>query len=184
MPYWIRNIILMLITYLKQCLLIILIIASPYKSLTGSNLSKEVFIEKQIDEVVIKPKKSHNHHSGTFLGFKLEQTLNTRISNELTKALLSYTGPKVTISSLRRFGTRSKHCCGKAVDFAWKTELIDYLVSPEGTAWRECHNLTFYIEAKPKDSILLPYKKDENYKQYVFENPKATGPHIHLNLKH
>ena len=173
----------MLITYLKQCLLIILIIASPYKNLAGSNVTHEQVAHIELKEVVVKAKRTHHFHSGTFLGFKLEQSLNTRITQELKDALVDYSGPKSPISSLRRFGTRSKHCCGKAVDFAWNKDLIDYLISPEGAAWREKHGMTFYIESTPKDSILLPYKKDTNYSQYVFENPKATGPHIHLNLK-
>jgi hypothetical protein len=171
----------MFITSLKQCLLILFIIASPYKSLTGSNITTEEIYFRELPEVIVKAKRPHRH-SGSFLGFQLQQPMNTRIHSKLEEALKEFTGPKSKISSLRRFGTRSRHCCGKAVDFEWSHELIEYLVSPEGTAWREKYGFTFYIESTPRHSSLTPYKNDTNYSKYVFENPNATGPHIHLNL--
>lgn len=181
MLYWIRNTILMLITYLKQCFLIAFIAISPYRNLAGSNILSETIYNRQLEEVTIKAKR-HRLSSGTFLGFKLQTALNTNVSNTLRTALQEYSGPKTSITSLRRFGTKSKHCCGKAVDFEWSHELIEFLVTPEGTAWREKYGFTFYIEDTPRSPLLTPYKKDVNYSKYVFENPKATGPHIHLNL--
>ena len=175
----------MLITSLKQCLFIVLVCIFPLnKNLSGSNANVQFVAERTLKEVTITPKSAHRHyHLGDFLGFKLQQALNTNVTSQLKEVLLSYQGPKSRISSLRRFGTRSKHCCGKAVDLEWSKEMIDYLVSPEGLLWLNQWNLTFYIEAKPGDPALLPYKNNTNYKPYVFENKGASGPHIHLNLK-
>lgn len=60
--------------------------------------------------------------------------------------------------------------------------LIVWLTSDEGRDWLDQHNLIFYIEAKPRDKKLDLYKENERFRPYVFENPEATGPHIHLNL--
>jgi len=171
----------MLISKLKQCLIIILIAFSPYnKNVSGSNTSSIGSIPTfKLEEVVIK---ARSYYRTSFLGFRLQQKLNTRVSTTLREALLDYREPKVPISSLRRHGTNSKHCCGKAVDFQWSKELINYLITPEGTAWRDKYGFTFYIEATPGSACLVPYKNDTNYSKYVFENPNATGPHIHLNL--
>lgn len=173
----------MLLTNLKQCLFIITIAISPLnKNLSGSNSNSFCIPEIKLEEVVVKAKPV-TRTSKTFLGFELQQPLNTNISSRLKEMLKSYSGPKVRINSLRRFGNKSKHCSGNAVDLEWNTDLINYLVSPEGQQWINQWNLTFYIEAKPGDKCLLPYKKDKLYSEYVFENPSATGPHIHLNLK-
>lgn len=173
---------IMVISYLKQCLLVSLISLTPFnKNVKGGNITEERVYELHLSEVVIKAKKPIRRSE--FLGFKLQtNAINTRIHGTLEKALLDYNGPKVPISSLRRHGTVSKHCCGKAVDFAWSQELIDYLVSEEGTAWRVAHGINFYIEDKPGSKKLTPYKNNPTYNKFVFENARASGPHIHLNL--
>ena len=43
------------------------------------------------------------------------------------------------------------------------------------------HNITMYIEDKPSSKILPKYEKLSEYADYVFRNPRATGPHIHIN---
>lgn len=171
----------MFITKLKQCLVILLVTIFPYnKNLVGSNSPlPESVPHIHLKEVVVKAKSYYRAH---FLDYRLQQNLNTNVTHTLKEALREFSGPKVPISSLRRHGTKSKHCCGKAVDFQWSHELIEYLVSPEGTAWREKYGFTFYIESTPRDPCLTPYKNNTNYSAYVFENPNATGPHIHLNL--
>lgn len=175
----------MLISIIKQWLVIALLVISPFnKTVNGYNNSHQLAVDPIIDlelkEVVIKA--SRVKMASTFLDYKLQRRLNTNVTATLKTALAEFKGPKVPISSLRRHGTKSKHCCGKAVDFEWSTDLIDYLVSEEGTAWREKFGFTFYIESKPGASCLKPYKLKENYKEFVFENPAASGPHIHLNL--
>lgn len=174
----------MILSYLKQCLVVSLITITPLnKNIKGASTGVDHTYERTLKEVVIKDKHSSKFRRGEFLGFQLQKPLNTRIHETLEKALLSYQGPKVMITSLRRFGTVSKHCCGKAVDFEWSHELIEYLVSEEGTAWRNTNGIkTFYIEDRPGSKLLKPYKNNVSYQQYVFENPAASGPHIHLNL--
>lgn len=119
--------------------------------------------------------------------FRLESGLDTRIRPELLSALLDYRGPKTSIGSLRRnwaSNPKSKHNCGKAVDFGFDRELIDWLVlTDEGKTWLAKHNLMFYIEDRPGSKALLPFKQDERYAQFVFENGHATGDHVHVAVK-
>lgn len=119
----------------------------------------------------------------TFLGFILWRVKSTDIHQELETALTSYTGPKVKITSLRRhWGTNSKHECGKAVDLELCPNLVSWLCTAEGVQWLETHNLKFYIEDRPGSRHLDKYKEDELYHRYVFENKRATGPHIHIEI--
>ena len=107
--------------------------------------------------------------------------VDTSISNSFKEVLLSYSGPKVRVNSLKRgYNRSSQHYHGKAVDFEFSSELIDYLVSDAGQAWLKEHNLTFYIEGKPGSRKVSRYLKDP-YRRYVFFNPDATGDHIHIN---
>jgi len=155
-----------------------------------SLIMKTNIMQNQIDSLQMmhpwktpSKKMSQKCVSGTFLGFALWGTKNTNIHDDLEEALISYSGPKVKITSLRRhWGTSSKHECGKAVDMEFCHDLIDWLVSEQGQSWCETHNLKFYIEAKPKAKVLQPYKSSEVYAAYVFENPHATGPHIHIEI--
>lgn len=173
----------MVLSYLKQCLLISLISLTPLnKPVKGTTLAGEITFERELEVIEISAKKPRHFKKKEFLGFILQRELNTNIHKSLETALLDYSGPKVKISSLKRHGTKSKHCCGKAVDFEWNEDLINYLVSEEGTAWREKHGFTFYIEDTPRSKKLLPYKSNPKYSEFVFENARATGPHIHLNL--
>lgn len=119
-----------------------------------------------------------------FLSFKLLGSVNTNVSDSLVEALKAYTGPTVGITSLRRhWNSKSAHNHGKAVDFEFSKELIEWLISDEGQHWLNNHSLMFYIESVPGAKCLKPYKADERYAQYVFENPQATGDHIHIGIK-
>lgn len=152
--------------------------------------TKIEFMQRQIDSLQeIHPWKNPKKLSaascknGTFLGFVLWGTKNTNISSELRLALEAYQGPKVMITSLRRhWGTKSNHEHGKAVDMQLTTDLTDWLVSEEGQKWLENHSLKFYIEDVPKADSLWVYKKSDTFSKYVFENPNATGPHIHIEI--
>lgn len=117
-------------------------------------------------------------------GFKVLGRVNASISAQLDAALASYTGPNVSITSLRRYwNNKSAHRHGNAVDFEWSPELIKWLETPEGVNWLTTNNLMYYIEAKPGTKVLQPYKQDSISSQYVFENPNATGPHVHIQIK-
>lgn len=119
-----------------------------------------------------------------FLQFKVLGKVNTNISLALKVALTEYQGPEVSITSLKRsWNNKSAHNHGNAVDFEFDGELIKWLVSTDGQAWLERHNLMFYIEDKPGSKILTPYKTDPLYAKFVFENPNATGDHIHIAIK-
>jgi hypothetical protein len=83
----------------------------------------------------------------------------------------------------RYWNNYSQHAHGKAVDFEWSTDLITYLGTAEGIEWLNTHNLMYYIEDKPGSRLLVPYKQNASTAQYVFENPSATGPHVHIGIK-
>lgn len=159
---------------------------------SASNDSAETFNTPEIvhsytlkEVVVTAKKKFRNRKAAEFLGFKLEKSsLDTNIHVELEEALQDFTGPKVLITSLRRhkWNPESKHRSGRAVDFQFSHELIEWLVSEDGITWREKYGLTFYIEGQPGSSELKRYKSDEKYNKFVFENRYATGDHVHINL--
>jgi hypothetical protein len=94
-------------------------------------------------------KKISNTNNWSFNNLLLQHSyVNTDISPALTKALADYTGPTVIVSSAKRFGSRSKHCTGNAIDISKESieTLIPWLESEEGAKWIETYNLTIYIE--------------------------------------
>jgi len=122
-----------------------------------------------------------------FAGFKLQGSLDTSVDEKLVYALQAYKelgAPDVEISSLKRhkWNPKSKHRLGKAADFEFSPEMIDWLVSEKGIYWRERYGITFLIEARPGAKILKSYLQDKKYSEFVFQNPSATGPHIHINI--
>lgn len=44
--------------------------------------------------------------------------IDTRISSKMEAALAAYSGPNVELTSIRRSGTKSKHCTGDAIDIS------------------------------------------------------------------
>lgn len=149
----------------------------------GNASNSSPIYTRTLPEVVIKTTKvkriSCNLH-----GYTLLPGVNKSITNTLEEALKAYKGPKPRVTSLRRYWNyTSKHAHGKAVDFEWSSEMIDYLVSSEGQEWLSTYNFEFYIEGKPGSPKVRQYKGIEPYSQYIFENPNATGDHIHLHIK-
>lgn len=141
------------------------------------------FYTQKLPEVVIKAPKIIRHAKVQLDGYKTASGVNTRINSTLKDALQEYNGPRPLINSLRRnWNSHSPHTYGKAVDFQWSPEMIEYLVSEEGLKWLDKFQVTFYIEGKPGSSKVAAYKGKEPYKKYIFENPSATGDHIHLNI--
>lgn len=127
----------------------------------------------------VKAKKtSYLCKEGMFFGFLLYTPVDTSICPQFRMALADYTGPTVKVNSLRRYGTKSEHCKGRAVDLELTQELVFYLTSDAGKQWLETHNLSFMIEGKPGSRRVKKYVG--GYSQFVFFNPKATGDHVHI----
>lgn len=139
----------------------------------------------QLKEFVVTAQKTTKHSStkSFFLNFKTERGLDTSIDSSLVTALNAYTGPEVTISSLKRhkWNSKSKHRIGRAADFEFNPELIEWLVSEEGSLWRTQYGINFFIEGKPGSKLIKSYKRGV-YEEFVFENPYATGDHIHIDI--
>jgi len=84
--------------------------------------------------ITAKAPRTRSYRTFDFLGFKLEQALDTRVHANLESALLDYTGPEIVISSLRRhLNNKSKQNIGKAVDIRLDHSVIEWLVSEQGT---------------------------------------------------
>jgi len=151
---------------------------------TTVNPRTEMIIVEPERVIPIAPIKKY---AKEFLGFQLEGSCNTQVNNNLREALKTYTGPKIKITSLKRHrNNKSRHNIGLAADFEFSHELILWLVSEEGTKWRDQHHIEFFIEGRPGSKKLVPYKLDEQFSKYVFENPFAegrTGDHIHIHIK-
>lgn len=116
----------------------------------------------------------------SFFNFVVWDPVDTAITREMTMALQAYDGPTVKINSLRRHGTKSKHCHGNAVDLELTHALVEYLLTEEGQDWLISHQLKFYIEGKPGSRKVGKYLDDTRTESYVFFNKKATGDHIHV----
>ncbi len=177
--------------FIRTALCLALLIPSSY--ITKSNpmlamnvLPKEVVVKPTAEQLKKKTRKPHSHRKvkGEFMGFKLASATDTTIHSSLKSSLGSYKGPETRINSLRRhWGTKSQHECGKAVDFEWSEELIEYLVGEEGQQWLADHDMMFYIEDRPGSKYLKKYLASPRHKEYVFENPSCTGKHIHIQIK-
>lgn len=103
------------------------------------------------------------------------------IHPDMLKVLESYTGPIVEINSLHRPSSgRSQHAKGKAVDIRWDDNgkaMARWLLTEEGSAWIEEHNITVYFEKIPEKEY-----RTGPYEELVLHNPHATGAHIHIGI--
>lgn len=110
------------------------------------------------------------------------------IHDDLYKALLNYTGPDtVMTTSLARYDNkRSFHYRNtKAIDIRLDENgerFLSWLKTPEGEMWREAHGLRVFIEDRHRSSMIKKFSKRDPYEDWIFVNPKASGPHIHLDL--
>lgn len=116
----------------------------------------------------------------SYFNFIVWTPVDTSISKELREALSSYAGPVVKINSLKRYGSKSKHCHGNAADLELTHVLVEYLLTDEGQQWLSEHKLEFYIEGKPGSRKVKKYTVDPRTEDYVFFNTNATGDHIHI----
>jgi hypothetical protein len=89
----------------------------------------------KLAEITITAKRVKKTYRKEFMGFKLRGgRFNFNISEKLESALLDYSGPVVGINSLRRhWSKKSKHYVGRAVDMEFSHELIEWLVSEDGS---------------------------------------------------
>lgn len=169
---------------LKTIIAQVAIVAFSLFPATEGHNATPVELPWRLPEVEVVAKRIKRSFSTTFLDFKLLGKVNTKVDPALETALADFTGPKVRITSLRRYwNNTSQHAHGKAVDFEWSPELIEYLTSAEGIMWLEKHNLMYYIEDTPGSRLLKPFKQDTTTAANVFENPRATGPHVHIGIK-
>lgn len=157
----------------KYGLAALLLLGSTVTNSTSIPIRSDFY---SVPEVIVSAKKARKH--------KTHGKLNTNITPELKLAMDTYEGPTVLITSLvRHWNCKSAHAHGKAVDYNWSEALIDYLVTSKGKEWLAAHSLMYYIEDRPGSKKLLPYKASEIHSKFVFENPHATGPHIHIQIK-
>lgn len=109
----------------------------PIKEVQNSNISN---LERKysLPEVVITAKaikKTKIAKVVEFLGHKCEQALDGRVHSSLKEAFNEYTGPELVFTSLRRHKNNgSKHNIGKAADVRFDKNVIDWLISEEGSA--------------------------------------------------
>ena len=163
-------------------------VGTPHVMLEASAVKVEASVKevkKDSRQLHSKKQVSSWVKGGEFLGFALQAArIDTAITNALKSALLLYTGPGATISSLRRHhNCKSDHYSGNADDFEFCDKLIQYLVSDEGMSWLNAHSLYFFIEGKPGSRKVATYLKNASTASFVFFNPSATGNHIHLGVK-
>lgn len=152
---------------------------------TTSSYKEELTLVVPDRKITVAKKRNSFRAAKEFLQFELLGKVNTNnVNTTFINALTSYKGPKVKITSLvRHWNNKSQHGHGKAVDMEFSHDLINWLISEEGQQWLGANNLMFYIEAKPGSPALKQYKSSEPYSKYVFENPSATGPHVHIQIK-
>jgi uncharacterized protein YcbK (DUF882 family) len=103
------------------------------------------------------------------------------IHPDIIEVLNSYKGPNVEINSLHRPSSgRSQHAKGKAIDIRWDDSgkaMANWLITEEGSAWIEQHNITVYFEKIPEREY-----RSGAFKKFVLDNPHATGAHIHIGI--
>lgn len=116
------------------------------------------------------------------LQFKEDEGINMDIQEELILALQSCPNKQATITSGKRYSgyKRSLHRCGKAIDFHYDEDFIDWLLSEKGHTWLNEHHLEFFIEDNNRKS---KKKLPERFQDLFRWIPWATGLHIHLNIK-
>jgi hypothetical protein len=89
------------------------------------------------------------------------------------------------MTSGRRFSNcRSHHWHRQAIDVRLDADgkaFAEWLISDEGSHWREEYSIGFYIEDRytSRYSIFKDFS-DEHFEPFFYINPLASGPHIHM----
>jgi hypothetical protein len=127
--------------------------------------------------------KSRKSSILSFENFRVASNVDRYLHESLCSALKSYTGPgSALITSMRRKHCKhSKHSTGEAIDINMDKNgrnMLKWLITDSGQQWLVEHELSFYVEDKPKSRRLDEFR--ETYSDYIFENRGATGLHIHM----
>lgn len=108
--------------------------------------------------------------------------VDPRLSPELYAAFLDCAGPIARATSGRRYDNpKSCHFHGNALDIRYDStgvSFVKWMITEEGTQWRNKYAIDFYIEDRYKSSPI--FKTFAELKPFHFVNSRATGPHIHL----
>ena len=102
------------------------------------------------------------------------------VKEDILKAVDSFSGPSLTITSGYRNWGGKYHRIGKAIDISYSEEIAYFLNSEEGKTWLELNNLEFFIEDKHEAT---QEKIPNELIQYWRCISWATALHIHINLK-
>lgn len=77
----------------------------------------------------------------------------------------------------------SYHYYGKAFDVRMDYDgqnFADWLVSDEGSKWRNRHKINFYVEDKYRRRSIHQNFNPAYFQDFYFKNPLSTGPHLHV----
>lgn len=143
------------------------------------NLAEMLYSRKRLQKTIKK--------EGKFIGTNLvlrHKGIDSRISPELYAAFLDCTGPEVEVNSAKRTcNPNSDHFYGRALDIRYDAAGIafaNWLVSKEGTEWRERFGISFYVEASYSTHPIFRELGGPKLEPFHFVNRRATGPHLHL----
>lgn len=124
----------------------------------------------------------------TKLVFAPGKRVDMKLDSKLYAALLEYSTysntPVLTITSVFRKGSHSKHHYGLALDIRINKESADFLEwtkTPEGEAWLKKYNLRFLVEDNRMSKFLQTWRP--SFRSSIFLNGNASGPHIHLEVQ-
>lgn len=155
---------------------------SKIDSLTDSKLLVEALMHLKSRSQIFKESSAQGFYIGSKVKIR-SYGVNPYIRKELYAALLELDNSITITSAYRPNNSKSYHAYGKAVDVRLDDEGMEFfkwLITPEGFAWREKHNIRFMFELHNRE--LLKNYSGKVFKPYLFYNRKATGPHIHLEL--
>lgn len=163
--------------------------------LRAQNESMARFVSDPINLVKMLYSRKRNLQNtmkkeGKFVGTNLNlrhKGIDTRISPTLYAAFLDCTGPTVDVNSaVRHTNHHSQHYTGEALDIRYDENGVSFahwLVSKEGTEWRNRFGISFYVEDSYSKSAIFKDLNGPKFEPFHFVNRGATGPHLHLYLE-
>jgi hypothetical protein len=107
--------------------------------------------------------------------YKSRKSEESKLDTSLQKAIKTYTGPLMKISSGKRYNgyKKSLHRCGKAIDASYDRKVVNWLLSPQGKEWALENKVRWFTEDNKKRQL-------PNFRLI----PWATSIHIHIEIKH
>lgn len=161
----------------RLCPILLLCLSSTIlmsnKSLDIKYEKTNIIVSKESKTIIHTTKVSHSMWL-----YEKKSSAERKLSKNLTEALSEYMGANLRITSGYRSNgwSRSKHRHGNAIDVKYDTQVVDYLLSPEGEKWLKNNNLSFFIEQKY--SISLP----KQYRKHFRVIKWATSLHLHIEV--